>query len=907
MHHPSFLLMVSIMSEQTRLESKVVQLNADRSNGAPAQVVLARLPAAMHSLRDKARQQLQGLLRDLFDKVDDAMFELADKATNNHDQNIFFDSMREVRLRRRTMEAAFFRSIDIRFAQLLDHNAYRDETQGDGKEFSLDDLSLVKNDDLEEMVAIDGMINKANEQFAEPIQHLTLRIDHLVPIKVYQKNNPLGVDVICNAFNQAAKSLHIDVKAKLVLFKLFDNMVMTKLGGLFQALNQLLIEANIMPSLKPGVVRAKRPAPSAADQYGAGLSASVSAPEYQDAKPEGDASIASAAYDDQTNQVLHTLRGLLASRGGVPVIRHPGEELATSDLVRILSLAQQQNTYNQLPLAAGAAQLNVRELLQELLRTQDSKAQSINQVDDDVINLVSMMFDFILDDRNLAAPMKALIGRLQIPMVKVAIADKSFFSKGGHPARRLLNEMAMAALGWQESSEENQRKDNLFAKMETVVQTILSDFETDMAIFQNLLTDFRSFLDKDKRRAQILEQRTIDAEDGKAKSERARAQVDAVLNRLTFGHDLPSPAQKLLREAWGNVLFITALKQGIESADWQGAIRTAQQLVWSLTAPMTKENRQGLLKLVPELLQKLREGLEGISYSPFETTQLFKQLETLHLARLRAVPKMAETESSPSSIKIAAEKLAQARSALKAAEEADANSRPGASQAVTQTPNDKAIKVTDVASVEAPAANDAQVVSAQVASIPTGSIQEASVETTQPIEATQPIEPSPAIAVEPLSHAGPGVELATEDVAEFTAEEAQAAAAVEIAPLVPADASLESLETFVVMSDELESVVAEPKTLPEGDQHLALVGNITQGSWFEMQSDDGQKFRCRLAAIIRATGKYIFVNRSGVKVAEETRMTLAMALKSGRLQVLDDGMLFDRALEAVIGNLRANR
>ncbi len=879
------------MSEQTRLESKVVQLNVDRSTGAPAQVVLARLPAAMHSLRDKARQQLQGLLRDLFDKVDDAMFELADKATNNHDQNIFFDSMREVRLRRRTMEAAFFRSIDIRFAQLLDHNAYRDETQGEGKDFSLDDLSLVKNDDLEEMVAIDGMINKANEQFAEPIQHLTLRIDHLVPIKVYQKNNPLGVDVICNAFNQAAKSLHIDVKAKLVLFKLFDNMVMTKLGGLFQSLNQLLIEANIMPSLKPGAVRTKRPAPAAADQYGAGLSANMGAPEYQESKTEGMPVAGGTGYDDQTNQVLHTLRGLLASRGGAPVIRHPGEELATPDLVRILSLAQQQNTYSQLPLTAGSAQLNIRELLQELLRGQDSKAQAINQVDDDVINLVSMMFDFILDDRNLAAPMKALIGRLQIPMVKVAIADKSFFSKGGHPARRLLNEMAMAALGWQESSEENQRKDNLFAKMESVVQTILSDFETDMSIFQNLLTDFRSFLDKDKRRAQILEQRTIDAEDGKAKSERARAQVDAVLNRLTFGHDLSSPAQKLLREAWGNVLFITALKQGIESADWQGAIRTAQQLVWSLTAPMTKENRQGLLKLVPELLQKLREGLEGISYSPFETTQLFKQLETLHLARLRAVPKMAESENNSSSIKLAAEKLLQARSALKAVEEANAKGQPVALQPST-VPNDNAIKVAEVAPPEAPAANDAQVVSAEA-------VQQVEIESLPPVVEPAASELTNELVVAPV---------AADAIAAVEApSEVQTVSEVEINPLVPVNASLESLETFVVMSDELESVVAEPETLPEGDQHLALVGNITQGSWFEMQSDDGQKFRCRLAAIIRATGKYIFVNRSGVKVAEETRMSLAMALKSGRLQVLDDGMLFDRALEAVIGNLRASR
>ena len=127
-----------------------------------------------------------------------------------------------------------------------------------------------------------------------------------------------------------------------------------------------------------------------------------------------------------------------------------------------------------------------------------------------------------------------------------------------------------------------------------------------------------------------------------------------------------------------------------------------------------------------------------------------------------------------------------------------------------------------------------------------------------------------------------------------------------VEPLVPVGATLESLERFVVMS-EAPIIVEGADSLPEGDQHLALVGNITQGSWFEMQSEDGQKFRSRLAAIIRATGKYIFVNRSGVKVAEETRMSLALALKSGRLQVLDDGMLFDRALEAVIGNLRNNR
>src|SRR5690625_6031816 len=77
--------------------------------------------------------------------------------------------MREVRLRRRTMEAVFFRRIDIAFAQLLDPQAHSDEGEVQSQ-VSADDLSLIQHDELEELVATEGMVNKANAEFAEPIQ-----------------------------------------------------------------------------------------------------------------------------------------------------------------------------------------------------------------------------------------------------------------------------------------------------------------------------------------------------------------------------------------------------------------------------------------------------------------------------------------------------------------------------------------------------------------------------------------------------------------------------------------------------------------------------------------------------------------------------------------------------------------
>ncbi|RZI71513.1 MAG: DUF1631 family protein, partial [Pseudomonas sp.] len=109
----------------------------------------------------------------------------------------------------------------------------------------------------------------------------------------------------------------------------------------------------------------------------------------------------------------------------------------------------------------------------------------------------------------------------------------------------------------------------------------------------------------------------------------------------------------------------------------------------------------------------------------------------------------------------------------------------------------------------------------------------------------------------------------------------------------------------IVLVGPGEQIQTEPSMqLPADDEGLMQVEKLRLGSWVEIQEDESHKLRCKLAAIVDPSGRYVFVNRTGMKVLEKTRMGLAVEFRRGAIRVLDDALLFDRALESVLGNLR---
>ena len=218
-------------------EDKVVQQN------------LARLPMPINRVRDNANKQLTAAIQELFNHVDDALFELADRAENNLEQNGFFESMREIRIHRSSMEKGFLQNIDRQFTLLLTPAIERsDNTEC---ETHIDDLDIVSKDELEEAVATDTLVNKSWTHNQYAIRALSSRMNTVCSVNINDDNNPLAPRVLVDSFVACSASISIDIKAKLVLFKLFERHVVNKLVAILEQSNQLLEDMGIALPKKP--------------------------------------------------------------------------------------------------------------------------------------------------------------------------------------------------------------------------------------------------------------------------------------------------------------------------------------------------------------------------------------------------------------------------------------------------------------------------------------------------------------------------------------------------------------------------------------------------------------------------------------------------------------------------------
>jgi hypothetical protein len=612
-----------------------------------------RLGELLRGVRATALKRLQALINTLFENIDDALFDLAEKAENNAVQTIYFDGMRKVRMKRQVVERLFQEQLGKIFNDFASGRLQPAKVEAIAS--TSGDLSLVDDTELEENLAISSTIAKAENRLAPQLNALNQRLSVLRGgANVEDSINPLGPGHLSQAFRMAMRELELSVNSRLIIFKLFDRYVMTSLGTIYDEVNEQLIQAGVLPQIRYALPPGSKHAP------GQPLPPGVPVP--PDAAGAEGAAAGYSSYDATAAhlqiELYNTVRSLMAGRRQM-MLSDPNyvaspvgvPSVPITELLSALTLLQGSSPVAQSVAPAGGdatqfVQQVKRELLDQAGKFHGGDRVGVAAPDEDTIDLVGMLFEYILRDRNLPAQMQAVLGRLQIPYLKVALLDKHLFAQKAHPARQLLDVMAQASMGWSEESDRDRR---LHDKVNETVEKILKDFDEDLSIFDVARTDFEAFLDGNKKRAELAEQRAAEATRGREKLHSARRTAAREILKRVENRNLPEIVHNVLTRPWANFLVLTLLRQGEDSNEWRQALRFADEFAWSAEPKHSDVEKTRLKGILPVLEKSLRHGLATVAYHENDVKQLMQELNAFYRNMLDAAdqtPVIAAAEAA---------------------------------------------------------------------------------------------------------------------------------------------------------------------------------------------------------------------------------------------------------------------
>lgn len=255
------------------------------------------------------------------------------------------------------------------------------------------------------------------------------------------------------------------------------------------------------------------------------------------------------------------------------------------------------------------------------------------------IDVVAMLFEFILEDEQIPGALRGQISRLQIPFLKAAMLEPALLQNADHPARQLLNRMGSAAVGLESDSEVGHA---IEAEVTRIVKRLLHDFTDDCKLFATCLEELEQFLATQFLHAGPSAQASAEAiEEFEAKA--INDSVPLELEQLLGSLSIDTRAAEFVRTTWSRVLSheMSGASYDPDTTPGIGAGRILSELVWSAQDKNTPTERADLVKLLPKLVTKVRKGLVMAGLPDQQVKREMDLLVSVHTQVLRSPPNPA--------------------------------------------------------------------------------------------------------------------------------------------------------------------------------------------------------------------------------------------------------------------------
>jgi len=229
----------------------------------------------------------------------------------------------------------------------------------------------------------------------------------------------------------------------------------------------------------------------------------------------------------------------------------------------------------------------------------------INTIAEKTIDFIELIFDAIIDDDDISDTIKALLLRLQIPIIKASMSDQEFFIYDDHPARVLLDSIAEVGVGVTEHT------DDIYIQLDKIVSNILADYELSTETFQQALDKLNAFIEEQETITRVREEE----EQQQLLRKHARATVLKSLRASTTGKTLPEAVHPLILKRWPTLMFNHFLSNGKENNEWINLVFTLRHIVEIVQPVITVEQLARIKAEKDALFDVTRQYLSNSSSS----------------------------------------------------------------------------------------------------------------------------------------------------------------------------------------------------------------------------------------------------------------------------------------------------
>lgn len=506
-------------------------------------------------------------------------------------------------------------------AQLLDQMTTEGARTGFAVANSLtaSQIRLVDDNQLELSIRLGDIAKHLRDECATPMYKFHQRFVTLLDRPTLRvADDPLSPEAVCRALAEMFGSSDESHLAAVARLADIEAQFVQELPLMYAELAELLVRRQVTPARIQSAAAEGRAAAGAIRRGGEG----------------GDGG-AMAALQQLVMARLAPAGGMAGggSGGGTGLPMDGGFGAAIDSGPRFDEVMGQLDRWQveaQGDLFGGSARQVAENALQSL-RTHEAMAR-LRAQDAVALDVLSVLFDAVFEDTRLSPAVKAAVARLQIPVLKSAIlSGTSFFTDPQHPARAMLSAIGQAAIGLEPTVNADHP---VCTELQRVAAGVQAEFQRDNEVFARYCAELESFMARRHHDLQGSAHSYISlARMQEDRDVALRAAWRLVASR-TFSV-APRVVADFLREHWTRVLADDCLSGGQQGEPWQADERVLEDLLWSIQPKNDPEERRRLGQLVPELLARIKAGLDRIGVPPEARAPFLDACFALQAAAIR--------------------------------------------------------------------------------------------------------------------------------------------------------------------------------------------------------------------------------------------------------------------------------